>query len=85
LRLLKYEHHYRLEIDDGHDLAIETERYRALFNQVRPHQTLAGRRSLDVHLDACQTHRPASYPSPKPCHVREAGQAATGGVRRLLA
>jgi len=52
---LKYEHLYRHEIDDGHQLAIETESYRQLFNTVRPHQTLAGRRPLDVHLQACQT------------------------------
>ena len=52
---LKYEHLYRREIDDGHDLAAESEHYRQLFNTVRPHQTLAGRRPLDVHLEACQT------------------------------
>jgi putative transposase len=49
---LKYEHPYRHEIDDGHDLGLQVERYRQLFNQVRPHQTLAGRRPLDVHLEA---------------------------------
>jgi hypothetical protein len=32
---LKYEHLYRLEIDDGHQLGHETETYRQLFNQVR--------------------------------------------------
>ena len=52
---LKYEHLYRHEIDDGHQLATESESYRQLFNTVRPHQTLAGRRPLDVHLNACQT------------------------------
>ena len=49
---LKYEHLYRHEIDDGHDLGQQVERYRQLFNQVRPHHSLAGRRPLDVHLDA---------------------------------
>jgi putative transposase len=49
---LKYEHLYRHEIDDGHQLGLEVETYRQLFNQVRPHQTLAGRRPLDVHLEA---------------------------------
>jgi transposase InsO family protein len=49
---LKYEHLYRHEIDDGHDLGLQVERYRQLFNTVRPHQTLAGRRPLDVHLEA---------------------------------
>ena len=57
---LKYEHLYRLEIDDGHDLGLETETYRQLFNTVRPHQSLDGRRPLDVHLEACQTPRPPS-------------------------
>ena len=50
---LKYEHLYRLEIDDGHHLGLEVEAYRQLFNTVRPHQALAGRRPLDVHLEAC--------------------------------
>jgi putative transposase len=49
---LKYEHLYRHEIDDGHALGVEVERYRQLFNTVRPHQALAGRRPLDVHLQA---------------------------------
>ena len=59
-RSLKYEHLYRVEIDDGHQLGIEAERHRQLFNTVRPHQTLEGRRPLDVHLQACQTR-----PTPK--------------------
>jgi putative transposase len=49
---LKYEHLYRHEIDDGHDLGLHAERYRQLFNTVRPHHSLAGRRPLDVHLEA---------------------------------
>ena len=57
---LKYEHLYRHEIDDGHQLGIEVEIYRQLFNTVRPHRTLGGRRPLDVHLAACETH-----PTPK--------------------
>ena len=52
---LKYEHLYRLEIDDGHQLGVEVERYRQLFNLVRPHRTLGGRRPHDVHLAACET------------------------------
>ncbi len=52
---LKYEHLYREEIDDGHDLGLQVERYRQLFNTVRPHQTLAGRRPLEVHLQARTT------------------------------
>ncbi len=50
---LKYEHLYRLEIDDGYQLGQETEIYRQLFNQVRPHEALDMRRPLDVHLEAC--------------------------------
>jgi transposase InsO family protein len=58
---LKYEHLYREEIDDGHQLGIEVEAYRQLFNTVRPHRSLDGRRPLDVHLEACQTP-----PTPNP-------------------
>ena len=32
---LKYEHLYREEIDGGHQLGLETERYRQLFNTIR--------------------------------------------------
>jgi transposase InsO family protein len=49
---LKYEHLHRLEIDDGHQLGLEAEIYRQLFNQIRPHEALAMRRPLDVHLEA---------------------------------
>jgi putative transposase len=34
---LKYEHLYRHEIDDGHQLGIEVETYRQLYNTVCPH------------------------------------------------
>ena len=54
-RSLKYEHLYRHEIDDGHQLGLEVESYRTLFNTIRPHRSLAGRRPLDVHLEACNT------------------------------
>src|SRR6266536_3548265 len=49
---LKYEHLYRLEIDDGHTLGQEVETYRQLFNTIRPHEGIAIRRPLDVHLEA---------------------------------
>ena len=58
---LKYEHLYRLEIDDGHQLGHHVAAYQQLFNTIRPHQTLAGKRPLDVHLEACQTDQ-----TPKP-------------------
>ncbi len=37
---LKYEHLYRLEIDDGHQLGQEVETYRQLFNQPKASDTL---------------------------------------------
>lgn len=58
---LKYEHLYRLEIDDGHQLGLEVESYRQLFNRIRPHEALGMRRPLDVHLEAlsaCPTIKP---------------------------
>jgi transposase InsO family protein len=57
---LKYEHLYRHEIDDGHQLGQEVETYRTLFNTIRPHRSLGGRRPLDVHLAACK-----NPPTPK--------------------
>jgi len=65
---LKYEHLYRHEIDDGQQLALEAENYRELFNQVRPHQALAMRRPLDVHLEAIRetlkSTEPETLPTP---------------------
>ena len=49
---LKYEHLYRLEIDDGHQLGVEVEAYRQLFNMIRPHEAIDMRCPLDVHLEA---------------------------------
>lgn len=49
---LKYEHLYRLEIDDGHQLGVEVETYRQLFNQIRPHEGIDMRRPLEFHLEA---------------------------------
>jgi putative transposase len=62
---LKYEHLYRLEIDDGHQLGVEVESYRQLFNQIRPHEALAMRRPLDVHLDACNDHQTTKSNEPE--------------------
>jgi putative transposase len=53
---LKYEHLYRLEIDDGHQLGVEVEAYRELFNEIRPHEALAMRRPLEVHRKAIDDH-----------------------------
>jgi putative transposase len=46
---LKYQRLYRAEIDDGHQLAAETESYRHMFNEIRPHHSLKGKRPLHVH------------------------------------
>jgi len=37
---LKYEHLYRAPIDDGGALAMETARFRDIYNRIRPHQAL---------------------------------------------
>ncbi|MEY9997530.1 putative transposase [Streptomyces sp. V4I8] len=46
---LKYEHLYRLEIEDLDTLAREAEHYRHVFNHVRPHEALAGHRPIEVY------------------------------------
>jgi len=48
---LKYEHLYRHEIDDLPALAREAERYRQIFNHIRPHETLAGHRPIEIYHD----------------------------------
>ena len=48
---LKYEHLYRHEIDDLPTLAAEAERYRQIFNHIRPHETLGGHRPIEVYRD----------------------------------
>jgi len=62
---LKYEHLYRHEIDDGHQLGHEVERYRQLFNTVRPHRALRGQRPLDVHLDPSLKTPTPNFPEPE--------------------
>jgi len=62
---LKYEHLYRLEIDDGHQLGHEVEAYRQLFNQVRPHEGIAMRRPLDVHLEASNDRQTTNSTEPE--------------------
>jgi transposase InsO family protein len=67
---LKYEHLYRLELDDGHTLGVEVETYRQLFNQIRPHEGIGMRRPLDVHLGAIndrqiiKSNEPETLPTP---------------------
>ena len=62
---LKYEHLYRHEIDDGHDLGHHAETYRQLFNTIRPHQSLAGRRPIEAHLEARQNDLTLKLNEPK--------------------
>lgn len=57
---LKYEHLYRHDITDGDMLATETERYRQIFNTIRPHEALDMRRPIDVYLTATP-----NFPAPK--------------------
>ena len=62
---LKYEHLYRHEIDDGHQLGLEAESYRQLFNQIRPHEAIDMRRPLDVHLENCNDHQTPKSTEPE--------------------
>ena len=48
---LKYEHLYRAPIDDGGALAVETARFRDIYNRVRPHQALGDRTPRQAYLD----------------------------------
>jgi transposase InsO family protein len=48
---LKYEHLYRIEIEDLPTLAREAEHYRHVFNHIRPHEALAGHRPIEVYND----------------------------------
>jgi putative transposase len=46
---LKYEHLYRMEIDDLPTLAHQAERYRQVFNHIRPHEALKGHRPIEIY------------------------------------
>jgi putative transposase len=47
---LKYDHLYRAPIADGDALAMEINRYRHIYNTIRPHQTLHDRTPLAAFL-----------------------------------
>ena len=47
---LKYEHLYRHEITDGPSVAREAERYRQIFNHIRPHEAIDMARPADRYL-----------------------------------
>jgi putative transposase len=49
---LKYEHLYRLEVTNGHALTEELDVYKALFNEVRPHEHLDFRTPQQAYLAA---------------------------------
>jgi len=48
---IKYEHLYREEIEDGPMVAAAVERYRALYNAVRPHEAIGFRAPLTAWRD----------------------------------
>ncbi len=47
---LKYEHLYRSPIDDGDALAVDINRFRQIYNTIRPHQAFADRTPRDAYL-----------------------------------
>lgn len=49
---LKYEHLFRAPIDDGGALAMETARFRDIYNRIRPHQSIGDRTPRDAYLGA---------------------------------
>jgi putative transposase len=46
---LKYEHLYRLEINQAWELAEEVEAFLQLYNEVRPHEAIGFRRPLEIY------------------------------------
>jgi putative transposase len=48
--LLKYQHLHRHDITDGPMIAVEAERYRQVFNTVRPHEALGMSRPAERYL-----------------------------------
>jgi putative transposase len=48
---LKYEHLFRGRIDDGDALAVEINRFRQIYNTIRPHQTLDDRTPRGAFLN----------------------------------
>jgi len=47
---LKYEHLYREEIADAQALSEEVERFREIYNHVRPHEAIGFLTPIAVHL-----------------------------------
>jgi len=55
---LKYEHLHRHEITDGPTIASEAERYRQVFNTVRPHEALGMARPAERYLAPVRSRTP---------------------------
>ena len=51
---LKYDHLYRGVIGDGDALAVEINRYRHIYNTIRPHQALGDRSPRSAYLVGCE-------------------------------
>ena len=47
---LKYEHLFRGPIDDADALAVEVQRFRQIYNTIRPHQAIGDRTPHDAYL-----------------------------------
>lgn len=47
---IKYEHLFRQEIPNGFELNIEIEKYRRIYNEIRPHESLDFLTPLEVYL-----------------------------------
>ena len=60
---LKYEHLYRGPINDGDALAVEVNRFRQIYNTIRPHQALHDRTPRDAYLAGRWVTPEGHYPS----------------------
>jgi len=72
---LKYEHLYRLEISNGHDLNLECEKFRRLFNEVRPHESLGF-----VTPEQAFLKKPESPPTP----VKNYRRSNMGSLQKIV-
>lgn len=74
---LKYEHLYRLAINDVLELDAACEEYRRFYNDTRPHEALASPCRSPGTSTSRLGHRPRhTYPTPKVSKVLDAGQLA---------
>lgn len=47
---IKYEHLFRQDIPNGYQLNIEAEKYRRIYNEIRPHESLEFMTPLEIYL-----------------------------------